>query len=708
MNRIGTPWYENSYRRNLVDMHIPDWDEQFMSRYDADRYAALLQLARVDTVMIPASSCLGISYWPTSDGHMHNGLKGKDLIGEVIAKCKEAGMNVIVYSNFWSKWAYDEHPDWRFVSEAGRNTAEYLWTEGRYGVCCFNTSFRSFMLSQIVELSERYTFEGLWIDMIHWPYSPCYCGGCKARYKFETGGEIPRTIDWTDPAWVRFQRIRERWLSEFAEEIRELMKEIKPEVTVGLQCASWSTGWINGFTNEFFKQTDYASGDFYGDALQQSFICKALYALSENQPFEFMTSRCPDLTDHTTTKSQELLRAQAFSAITNGGAFLFIDAIDPMGTLNEQVYERMGEIYSELEAYEPFLDVHAKMQQDVAIYMNFESQIDFAQSGQSAMVEPYSNPIAQSAMNAAKSLMNANISFGVISKKNMKELSQYAVVILPDLLVVDEEEIEAFRAFVKDGGGLYASKRSTLYDKLGNIRTDFGLADVFGVSYKGMTKESVTYAAPAERFGSWFKHHSKAHPLLLSSDQAIVEAHAKGGEHEVEWIASQVLPIVDPADKVKFASAISNPPQIAASDVDCSGSTPAIVMHKFGQGTCIYSAGPLEMMKSDDHRDLVIHIIRALAGKRLKTESDSPKCVEAVWFHHEAARCYSLRVLNFQDQLPNIPVRDISFQLHLQGVIPRAIYQVPQKTPVPYSIQDDMVSIQLPTLETFAMIMLEY
>jgi hypothetical protein len=264
---------------------------------------------------------------------------------------------------------------------------------------------------------------------------------------------------------------------------------------------------------------------------------------------------------------------------------------------------------------------------------------------------------------------------------------------------------------VKAGGGLYASKRSTLYDKLGGARADFGLADVFGVSYKDMTKESVTYAAPDERFEGWFKHHSKAQPVLLSSNQAIVEAHEKRkkqGEQSVEWIASQVLPILDPGNKSLFASAISNPPRIAAGEADSSGSTPAIVMHKFGSGTSIYCAGPLENMTSDDHRNLFIHIIRELARGNLQTGSDSPKCVEAVWFHHEAARCYSLRVLNFQDQLPNIPVKDINFQLHLQGVTPKAVYQVPQKTPIPYSIHDGTVSIQLPMLETFAMIMLEY
>ena len=132
---MKSKWFETSYRRNLIDMHIPDWDQRFMSEFDPENYVDMLALANVDTAYIYSSSCLGINYWPSKIGHMHNGLNGRDILGEVINGCHDKGMNVVVYYNFWSKWAYDNHPDWRTISARGEGTAEYLWTVGRYIFC---------------------------------------------------------------------------------------------------------------------------------------------------------------------------------------------------------------------------------------------------------------------------------------------------------------------------------------------------------------------------------------------------------------------------------------------------------------------------------------------------------------------------------------------------------------------------------------------
>ena len=68
-------WYKNSYRRNLIDMHIPDWNEEFLSKFDPENYVDMLELAQVDTAYIYTTSCLGLCYWPTKIGKMHAGLK---------------------------------------------------------------------------------------------------------------------------------------------------------------------------------------------------------------------------------------------------------------------------------------------------------------------------------------------------------------------------------------------------------------------------------------------------------------------------------------------------------------------------------------------------------------------------------------------------------------------------------------------------------
>ena len=38
-------WFQRSYRRNLVDMHIDDWDDSFLSKLDPKNYVEMLKTA---------------------------------------------------------------------------------------------------------------------------------------------------------------------------------------------------------------------------------------------------------------------------------------------------------------------------------------------------------------------------------------------------------------------------------------------------------------------------------------------------------------------------------------------------------------------------------------------------------------------------------------------------------------------------------------
>ena len=52
-------WFTKAYRRNLVDMHIEDWDEAFLSRFDPAEYAANLKKAHIQAPMIYLQSHVG-------------------------------------------------------------------------------------------------------------------------------------------------------------------------------------------------------------------------------------------------------------------------------------------------------------------------------------------------------------------------------------------------------------------------------------------------------------------------------------------------------------------------------------------------------------------------------------------------------------------------------------------------------------------------
>ncbi len=346
MNR---PWYRTVYRRSVVDMHISDWDPSFLSEFSAQKYVEMLALSQVQSAVVYGHSHVGLCYFPTKIGAMHPGLKGRNILGEVIDLCHQRGIRVVVYASvIFDVWAYRHHPDWRIIGPDGQDVAE----RSRYGVCCPNSPYRDYVVALAEEICREFDFAGLRFDMTFWPHV-CYCRHCQRRFAAEVGGDLPRIIHWQDPRWVAFQRKREDWLVEFAALITAAVKRLKPQVSVEHQASTYANNWRFGVTYRLARQNDFLQGDFYGDALSGSFARKVFQNLSENLPGGFETTISVDLRNYTALKSRELLLTKASAALADGCAFIFIDSIDPIGTLNPLVYERMGSVFNETKVYEP-------------------------------------------------------------------------------------------------------------------------------------------------------------------------------------------------------------------------------------------------------------------------------------------------------------------------------------------------------------------
>ncbi len=56
-------WYKKSFLRNLVDMHIPDTDESYLSRFDSEEYARIVASSGADTAILYTSNCLGKTFF---------------------------------------------------------------------------------------------------------------------------------------------------------------------------------------------------------------------------------------------------------------------------------------------------------------------------------------------------------------------------------------------------------------------------------------------------------------------------------------------------------------------------------------------------------------------------------------------------------------------------------------------------------------------
>ncbi len=681
-------WFETAWRRAVIDMHIPDWDPAFLSAFNPDQYVDALVRSRAQSVVCYAHSHVGLFNYPTRVGRAHGGLKGRDIVAELIERCRRNGIAVVLYTSLiHDRWAFDEHPDWRMRHPNG---GEY-GTGGRYGFVCPNSPYREYVRSWVQELCERYEFDGIRFDMTFW-VGPCYCDDCRKRWEREVGGDIPRTVDWQNPRWVTFQRKREEWLTDFAAVATGTVRELRPQATVEHQSSTYPLGWSNGVAYGLVEQNDFLQGDFYGDAIQGSFVRKLLSELTPSRPSGFETSFSTELRDHTGRKSEALLEAKASAAIADGNAFIFIDAIDPIGTVNLAVHDRMGRVFDRLMPY--YGELGGNRVQDFAVYFSLESKFDMAVRG--APVDRVANASThtESAMNATRWLLRGHLPFGIITRKTLLggQLMGVKVLVLSGVHHMNDEECAAVRRFVADGGSIYASGGTSLVAPSGRRHADFKLADLFGVSIRRADWSAREhYVAPTERgrnvFGTW----SEKYPAFVKGYGMEVEAHPGA-----TVLATTTLPWPAP-DRTKFSSIHSNPPWVPTK-------RPEVVLHPFGKGKSVYAASLIENVTGLEQT--FIRLVRLLYSS-CTFDATAPPCVELILFQQPERRRYLLSLINFQKELPNIPVEGITVTLRL----PEKVLRIKLLTVgrlIPFASRGGAVIFSAPRLETLTMLAVEY
>ena len=91
-------WYQDTYRRNLIDMHINDTDDVYLSKFSAEDYFNYLKEANIVSPMIYLQSHVGLCNFPTEVSKIHNHfLSSPHEIKKLVSLCKEARMKVVGY-----------------------------------------------------------------------------------------------------------------------------------------------------------------------------------------------------------------------------------------------------------------------------------------------------------------------------------------------------------------------------------------------------------------------------------------------------------------------------------------------------------------------------------------------------------------------------------------------------------------------------------
>jgi len=597
-------WYSNLYRRHLTDMHIEDWHPDFLKKFSPESYVENLVKAQVQYAMIAAQTHTGLSHYPTRSGEMHQGMADRpDMIKKTVDLCKEKGIKVcLYYSLIYNTREHDKHPEWRMLLTDGmsRRVSPTNQVEGlafastkyrRYGFCCLNNpGYLDFLHKQIDEILEYFDFEVFFFDMPFWNHT-CYCPHCQERYRARYGTDIPVTPAPRSQEYYQLNQFKYDEMARFIQGLTDYIKAQAPDMCVEYNFAqAVDAHSFSACGEEVAYASDFVGGDLYGDLYNHAFACKFYRAITPNQPFEQMLSRCkPALRMHTLTKSLEELKAAVSVTMAHHGATLIIDAIDPVGTQDSRVYDRIGKVFSYQKPYEPYFT--GKPIADVGIYYGIRSRI---------RKDPLSALVCCS--NLSNTLTRAHIPFDITG--SFGPLDRYSVIAAPMLSTLEEKDAQRLYDYVCQGGTLYLSGYEN--QAITELLTGHKLLQ--------RTEENNLYIAPKKEYEALFGDFNADYPLPFDSTAPVVEPSA-----DSTVLATLTFPYTTP-NELRYAAIHSDPPGIP-SDI------PAVTERKLGKGKVIWSALPLEAWAFREYRDIMLGLL-GLKDTKFTFGSDAPANVE--------------------------------------------------------------------------------
>ncbi|BBH23531.1 hypothetical protein Back11_48760 [Paenibacillus baekrokdamisoli] len=309
---------------------IPD----FGANFSAKAFAKTLKDANVEYVNVFAKCNIGFAYYPTEIGVVHPHLKF-DMFGEIVKECRKVDIGVTAYFNAGLDHEMArKHRDWTVVNKEGQviygdRTANFFRN------MCFCSGYRDHLLNMIREVAERYPVEGFFLDCM--VVNPCYGNECLE-------GVRERGMDpLNDEHVLAFAK---ETLLDFSREVKRIVGPDKFLYLNGLDHAD-----TEGLRTHVELEC-LPSGWSY-----DFFPAQVAYARNLGQQVFYMTGRFNvNWGDYGGLKSKASLLNDCWDALSNGVPTSIGDHMHPRDGLESAVYDVIGEIYEELERYEPWTD----------------------------------------------------------------------------------------------------------------------------------------------------------------------------------------------------------------------------------------------------------------------------------------------------------------------------------------------------------------
>ncbi|MDO8543348.1 MAG: beta-galactosidase trimerization domain-containing protein, partial [Opitutaceae bacterium] len=458
----------------LVEDDPGKFDPQFWLDYFAS--------TKSDAVCLSGGGC--VAYYPTKIPFHHRSawLKDQDVLGELIAGCRKLGMVVIARTDPHA--TYDDveaaHPDWIQVTADGKRRRH--WASPEMWVTCGLGPYNfDFMTEVKREIMTRYRVDGIFIN--RWDGSGmCYCEHCRKNFRDATGHALPRTNNPQDPARRAYILWRQDRLFALWRHWDDAVRAINADSCVIPNAGGGATSsldmarigelaptlmadhqarrgvmppWGNGKRGKEFRAT-MGRKPIVG-----------IFSVGLEEPYRWKDS----------VQNSAEIRLWAIDGIAIGLRPWFTKFA---GSINDPRWLKpVEELYRWCAANERYLRHERSLARVGLVY---SQQTAWFHSAEGA--RRHTEDATDGWYHA---LIEGRVPFEMVHDRllDAEHLAAFTTLILPNIAALSDAQCAQLRAFVARGGGIVATYETSLYDEWGVKRKDFGLADLFGVSFAG-------------------------------------------------------------------------------------------------------------------------------------------------------------------------------------------------------------------------------
>ncbi|MEJ7767517.1 MAG: alpha-amylase family protein [Chitinophagaceae bacterium] len=660
-------WYQKPLR--IMHTVLREIDAK---SYDAGKVIDYMKKGGYNTLCVNAGGIVDFFQNPLPAANINKIMGQRDILKEITTACKSAGFKVIARIDFRGveEHVYKKLPGW-FMKDAAQKPVVMNWTNPQLYESCYTGQHRNEYANEYVSyVLKNYAVDGIWHN------SPgfrgiCYCERCQAAFRAKTGKSLPVAGSAPEAELDQYVNWKREAADEYMIRIKKTVKSFGNDKVYTAEVfslyglgtdAEWGIDLKNA--KDHFDilvsvafLTGQAADNYYYDLNYGSTIIKFLKSMVPER--EAVVMYGGNGTSHRLVIDPQIdLQVWLWQILSAGGRFwnCYFSNVPTQTHDNRNAFNETA-AYQFVKENEKILEQHVPVS-NIGIYYSRPTRLSYHKKSIEgdefgADIRGFENVLMEN------HIPNDFILDDQLSKER---LDRYKVVILPNVRCMSDKELELLKNYVRDGGNIIATYTTSLCDQDGKERKDYGLSELFGVSFTGK-KENT-------RKDNYQYILNKKHPLV-QPDSSQTELLFNAG------FTALCKPNKDADVICTWVPTIQNQPPDKSWVEKFSTEFPTVVENRYGKGKVLYFANQPDLMSykigHPDPIHLLLRSIRYLAGGSIPIESNAPSSVN-IGFTKSLLKPgqYILSMVNTTSGPVRpirelVPVNDIKVKLHLEG-----------------------------------------